>query len=94
MSGPSASPNLPKGAGRVLALAVVPFLASIFLLGLSLQSGLMREFAIGWPLFQIFGYAITWNMTKGDVTQAVFKAQVAIHWVMLGLLVAVIVRAT
>ena len=82
-----------KGTGLVLILALIPFLLSIFLLGLGLRYGIMREFAVGWPLFQLFGYAIAYRMSRGDLTQPFFKTQVALHWLMLALLAAIFSRA-
>lgn len=81
-----------KGTGLILALALIPFLLSVFLLGLGLRYGIMREFAVGWPLFQLFGYTIAYRMSRGDLTQPFFKAQVALHWLMLALLAAIFSR--
>ncbi|WP_228243181.1 pyridoxal phosphate biosynthetic protein [Porphyrobacter sp. GA68] len=78
----------------VAALAVIPFLASIFFLGFGLNYGIMREFAIGWPLFLIFGYVATYRLAKGDLMSPLFTLQVALHWIMLALLVGLFVRFT
>ena len=81
-----------KGTKLILALALIPFLLSIFLLGLGLRYGIMREFAVGWPLFQLFGYTIAYRVSRGDLTQPFFKSQVALHWLMLALLAAIFSR--
>lgn len=78
----------------VAFMALVPFLASMFLLGVGLRYGILVEFAVGWPLFQIFGYTITYNMAKGDITNPLFKTQVGLHWIMLALLGAIVARVT
>ena len=85
--------NVPARERLVLTLALIPFLLSIFFLGLGLRYGIMREFAVGWPLFQLFGYTVAYRLSRGDVTQPVFKAQVALHWLMLALLGAIWARA-
>jgi len=81
-----------KGTKLILALALIPFLLSIFLLGLGLRYGIMREFAVGWPLFQLIGYTIAYRVSRGDLTQPFFKSQVALHWLMLALLAAIFSR--
>lgn len=83
----------PGRPGLVLALAAIPFLASVFLLGLGLRTGILLAFAVGWPLFQVAGYTVAYRIARGDLTHPLFKAQVALHWVMLALLGAVLARA-
>lgn len=90
MSGPVTHGD---GANLILALALIPFLLSVFFLGIGLRYGIMREFAVGWPLFQLFGYTIAYRVSRGDVTQPFFKAQLALHWLMLALLVVIVARA-
>ena len=77
----------------IVVLAAIPFLISIFLLGLGLRYGIMREFAVGWPLFQLFGYTVAFRLSRGYVTYPLFQAQVALHWLMLALLGAIWARA-
>lgn len=86
-----------KTAGRarlVAVLAVIPLLASIFFLGFGLNYGIMREFAIGWPLFLIGGYVATYRISRGNLLSPLFTSQVAVHWIVLVLLVALFIRFT
>ena len=72
----------------------IPFLVSIFLLGISINSGLLSAFAIGWPLLQVFGYTMTLRMAKGDPAHDLVKVQVVLHYIALILLVTLLVRAS
>lgn len=71
----------------------IPFLLSIFVLGISLNSGTLTAFAIGWPLLQVFGYTMTLRMAKGDPSHPLVKAQVVLHWIALMLFITLLVRA-
>ena len=53
----------------------------------------MVIFAVGWLALMIFGYVGALKMAKGDFAHPLFKAQVMLHVVAVGLLVAVILRA-
>lgn len=72
--------------------AAALFLAAIGLLGFALQTGILRVFAIGWVALQIFGYVGALKFAKGDFASPLFKSQVMLHAVALGLLVALILR--
>ncbi len=76
-----------------LIAGAIPFLLSIFLLGISLNSGVLTAFAIGWPLLQIFGYTMTLRMAKGDPAHDLVKVQVILHYIALILLVTMVARA-
>ena len=76
-----------------LAAGAIPFLLSIFLLGISLNSGLLTAFAVGWPLLQVFGYTMTLRMAKGDPSHDLVKVQVILHYIALALLLALVGRA-
>ncbi|TCD04938.1 pyridoxal phosphate biosynthetic protein [Erythrobacteraceae bacterium CFH 75059] len=82
-----------RGAGLVLAAAAVPFLASLLLLGLAVGTGTLWLFAPAWLVFQVAGYAGAFRIAGGDVTHPLFKAQVALHLLVLALVAAVFVRA-
>jgi len=77
-----------------LVAGAIPFLLSIFLLGVSLNSGLLTAFAIGWPLVQVFGYGGSLKLAKGEVDHPLVKTQIVLHWMMLALFIAILVRAT
>lgn len=76
-----------------LVAGTIPFLLSIFLLGVSLNTGLLTAFAIGWPLLQVFGYTMTLRMAKGDPSHDLVKVQVILHYIALALLLALVGRA-
>lgn len=78
-------------AGWALAGAI-PFLLGIALLGFALVKQVLVLFAAGWLALQIFGYASTLKMAKGDPAHYLVKAQVLLHWVALMLLVATFMR--
>ncbi|KPM23089.1 hypothetical protein AAJ72_09235 [Citromicrobium sp. RCC1885] len=72
----------------------IPFLLSIFLLGVSLNSGALTVFAVVWPLLQVGGYTMTLRLAKGDTSHDLVKTQVILHYVALILLVVLLVRAS
>ena len=72
----------------------IPFLLSIFLLGISLNSGALTVFAVVWPLLQIGGYTMTLRLAKGDTSHDLVKTQVILHYAALILLVVLLVRAS
>ena len=91
-----ASEDLPalKPAQKRWALAAaVLFLLAIGFLGFSLNTGIMRPFAVGWVALQIFGYVGAIKMAKGDFAHPLFKSQIMLHVMALILLVVIIARA-
>ena len=76
-----------------LIAGAIPFLLSFFVLGVSFTTGALTAFAIGWPLLQIFGYAMTLRMAKGDPSHDLVKVQVILHYIALALLIALAARA-
>lgn len=68
------------------------FILSIALLGYSLWTGIALSFAILWPLLQIFGYGMALKMAKGDPAHYLVKTQVILHWMIVFLLAAMILR--
>ncbi|MEL6528589.1 MAG: pyridoxal phosphate biosynthetic protein [Pseudomonadota bacterium] len=68
------------------------FLIAIGFLGYSLQAGAMLAFAIGWVGLQIFGYVGSLKFANGDFASPLFKSQVMLHLIALGLLTALIFR--
>jgi small multidrug resistance pump len=89
-------PDLPplSGEQKRWALAAAGlFLLGIGFLGFALSSGVMQVFAVGWVMLMIFGFVGAIRVAKGDFAHPLFKAQVMLHLVAIGLLVAVIIRA-
>ena len=73
--------------------AAIPFLVSIGLLGFALANQVMLEFAIGWPAFQIFGYVGALSLAKGNPAHFLFKSQTMLHFMVMALLIAILVKA-
>jgi hypothetical protein len=73
--------------------AAALFLTALGLLGFALNTGIMRSFAIGWVLLQVFGYAGSLKMSNGDLAHPLFQTQVVLHGLVLFLLVALIFGA-
>ncbi len=69
------------------------FLLGIGFLGFALNTGVMRVFAIGWVALMIFGFVGAGRVAKGDFAHPLFKAQVMLHVIAVGLLVAVVTKA-
>lgn len=89
-------PDLPLLTGeqkRWAFGAAALFLLAVGFLGFSLNTGVMRVFAIGWIALMIFGFVGAGRIAKGDFAHPLFKSQVMLHLVALGLLVTVITRA-
>lgn len=80
--------------GLRIALSAIPFLASIALLGLAVQSGAFLKFALSWPVIQAMGYGMTIRLAKGDIAHPLVTAQIALHWLVLALLIGLVVRAS
>jgi hypothetical protein len=81
-------------AQKVWALgAAALFLIAIGFLGFALNTGVMQVFAVGWVALMIFGFVGALKMAKGDFAHPLFKSQVMLHVMALGLLAAVFVRA-
>ncbi|AOL94384.1 pyridoxal phosphate biosynthetic protein [Porphyrobacter sp. LM 6] len=73
--------------------AAALFLLAVGFLGFALNTGVMVVFAVGWIALQIFGYVGALKFAKGDFAHPLFKSQVMLHVMALGLLAAVILRA-
>lgn len=74
--------------------AAIPFLVSLALLGMTLAHRLAHAFAIAWPLVQLFGYYGALRFAKGQVDHRLFHTQVVLHWLVLVLLVAMMMRGS
>ena len=85
-------PLAPEQKRWALAAAVL-FLVAVGFLGFSLNTGVMRPFAIGWIALQVFGFVGAIRMGRGDFAHPLFKSQVILHGVAIILLAAVIFRA-
>ena len=94
MSEPQDLPPLAPEQKRWAFAAAALFLAAVGFLGFSLNTGIMRPFAIGWVALQIFGFVGAIRMGKGDFAHPLFKSQVILHVMAVILLAAVIFRAT
>lgn len=89
-------PDLPTLTGeqkRWALGAAALFLIAIGFLGFALSQKVMMVFAVGWVALMIFGFVGAIRVAKGDFAHPLFKAQVMLHVVAIGLLVAVIIRA-
>ncbi|MCH2488107.1 MAG: pyridoxal phosphate biosynthetic protein [Erythrobacter sp.] len=87
--------NASSSRDTLLALAAaIPFLLSLALLGFALSRQTLLAFAIGWPLFQIFGYGGSLKLAKGALDHPLVKTQIVLHWMMLALFLAIVVRST
>ena len=89
-------PDLPALTGeqkRWAFGAAALFLLAIGFLGFALSTSVMMVFAVGWIALMIFGFVGAIRVAKGDFAHPLFKAQVMLHVVAIGLLVAVIIRA-
>ena len=89
-------PDLPALTGeqkRWAFGAAALFLLGIGFLGFALNTGVMRVFAVGWIALMIFGFVGALKFAKGDFAHPLFKSQVMLHVMALGLLVAVFIRA-
>ena len=85
----------PSSRDNLLALAAaVPFLLSLALLGFAISRQTFLAFAIGWPLFQIFGYGGSLSLAKGAIDHPLVKTQIVLHWMMLAIVIAIFVRAS
>lgn len=73
--------------------AAALFLLALGFLGFALSARVMVVFAVGWLALMIFGFAGASRVAKGDFSHPLFKAQVMLHLVAVGLLAAVIIRA-
>lgn len=92
MSQPDLPPLAP--AQKLWAFAAAGlFLLAVGFLGFALNTGVMQVFAVGWLVLMIFGFVGALKFAKGDFAHPLFKAQVMLHVMALGLLVAVIIRA-
>lgn len=92
MSGNDLPPLAPEQKRWAFAAAAL-FLLAVGFLGFALNAGVMQVFAVGWLALQIFGYVGSLKMAKGDFASPLFKSQVMLHIVALGLLAAVFLRA-
>jgi hypothetical protein len=89
-------PELPTltGEQKCWALsAAALFLLAIGFLGFALNTGVMRVFAVGWVALMIVGFVGAIRVSKGDFAHPLFKSQVMLHLIAVGLLVAVVTRA-
>lgn len=86
-------PPLASAQKRWAFGAAALFLLAVGFLGFALNTGVMQVFAVGWLVLMIFGYVGALKAAKGDFAHPLFKSQVMLHVMALGLLVAVMIRA-
>jgi hypothetical protein len=92
MTGGEPAPDLTGEQKRWAFFGSTLFLTAVGFLGWAVAEGAILEFAIGWVVLQVFGFAGSLRMGGGDFAHPLFKSQVMIHVVVLGLLVALILR--
>jgi hypothetical protein len=73
--------------------AAALFLLAIGFLGFALSQSVLIPFAIGWVVLQIFGYVGALKFANGDFAHPLFKSQVMLHIMALGLLVLSVAKA-
>ncbi len=78
---------------RWALIASALFLVAIGFLGFAIAEGAMLTFALGWVVLQAVGYVGALSIAKGDFAHPLFKAQVMVHILALGLLLALFVKA-
>lgn len=81
-----------RGQGLWALAGAIPFLLSIGFFAFALRNQIAVTFAIAWPILQIFGYAMTLKLAKGDPAHYLVKAQVLLHWIVLILACAMVFR--
>lgn len=86
-------PLTPAQKGWALGAAVL-FLIAVTFAGFALSVRVLVPFAIGWIALQIFGYVGALKFAGGDFAHPLFKSQVMLHIVGLGLLILAVTRAT
>ncbi len=84
----------PVGEALRVGAAAIPFLASLLLLGVAVQTGQALPFAIGWPALQVFGYVVAVRKARGDMGHPLVTTQIVLHWLVLALAAAVVLGAT
>ncbi len=89
----SQAPELTSAQKRWAFFGSTLFLTAVGFLGVAFAEGLMMPFAIGWVVLQMFGYVGALKLGEGDFAHPLFKSQVLLHAVVLGLLIALFVRA-
>ncbi|AUX69415.1 pyridoxal phosphate biosynthetic protein [Porphyrobacter sp. HT-58-2] len=92
MAEPDLPPLTPEQKRWAFAAAGL-FLLAVGFLGFALNTGVMQVFAVGWVALMIVGFVGASRVAKGDFAHPLFKAQVMLHVVAIGLLVAVMIRA-
>ncbi|MBV7259538.1 pyridoxal phosphate biosynthetic protein [Erythrobacter crassostreae] len=90
----SDAPDLTPEQKRWAFFGSTLFLTSVGFLGFAFAEGFMLTFAIGWVALQIFGYVGALKMANGEIAHPLFKSQVVMHGLVLGLLTALFIRAT
>lgn len=87
-------PPAPTGEQKRWAFAAAAlFLLAIGFLGFALSTRVMVVFAVGWVALMIFGFVGASRVAKGDFSHPLFKAQVMLHVVAVGLLAAIFIKA-
>ena len=90
----STSSDLTKTQKLWALSAASIFVLSIGFLGFALSNQVMVAFAVGWIALQIFGYTGSLKRAKGDFAHTLFKSQVILNVMALGLLIAVFIKAS
>lgn len=77
----------------MMAAAAIPFLASIFVLGLAWSNQVLVIFGTAWPLIQIAGYGMMLQSAKWRFAHPLVTTQIALHWLVMFLLIALVRKA-
>ncbi|WOE76001.1 hypothetical protein [Alterisphingorhabdus coralli] len=90
----SETPPKPTTRDRLMmALAAIPFLVSIFVLGLALSNQVLVTFGIAWPVIQIVGYWMMLQSAEWRFSHQLVTTQIALHWLVMFLLIALVRKA-
>ena len=76
----------------LLFAAAIPFLLSLGLAGFAVNTGTLLAFGIGWPMLQAAMYFGAFKFAKGEIDHPLVTSQIALHWLMLALVIALLVR--
>ena len=89
-----ATPPLNTAQKAWALAAAVLFLIAVTFAGFAISTQVLVVFAVGWVALQVFGYVGALKFAHGDFAHPLFRSQVMLNVVALGLLIATIARAT
>ncbi len=84
----------PSQKAMALRIAMsIPFGFALLILVGAILGGKAIAFAIGWVIMQLIGYGVIVKRYGIDPSQPILASQIAIHWLMMVMLIAILVRA-